>query len=85
MIEDALAGRIDVFAFTSAMTVHNFMTVARSIGAEGEIVDVLCERVVAAIGDPTADVLFGYGVSVDVMPEKFMFRDMIDALQERAG
>ncbi len=34
MIEDALAGKIDVFAFTSAMTVHNFMTVARSMGAE---------------------------------------------------
>jgi uroporphyrinogen-III synthase len=85
MIEDALAGRIDVFAFTSAMTVHNFMTVARSMGAEVGIVDVLCERVVAAIGDPTADVLSGYGVSVDVMPEKFTFRDMIDALQEHAG
>jgi uroporphyrinogen-III synthase len=61
------------------------MTVARSMGAEVGIVDVLCERVVAAIGDPTADVLSGYGVSVDVMPEKFTFRDMIDALQERAG
>ena len=80
MIEDALAGKIDVFAFTSAMTVHNFMTVARSMGAESGIVDVLCERVVAAIGDPTADVLSGYGVSVDVMPEKFTFRDMVDAI-----
>ena len=84
MIKDALNGKINVFAFTSAMTVHNFMTVARSMGTEGRIVDVLCERVVAAIGDPTADVLSGYGVSVDVMPEKFTFRDMIDALQEHA-
>lgn len=80
MIKDALAGKIDVFAFTSAMTVHNFMTVARSMGAEAGIVDVLCERVVAAIGDPTADVLSGYGVSVDVMPEKFTFKDMVDAI-----
>lgn len=85
MIKDALAGKIDVFAFTSAMTAHNFMTVARSIGAEAGIVDVLCERVVAAIGDPTADVLSGYGVSVDVMPEKFTFRDMVDALQVHVG
>ncbi|MEA1895726.1 MAG: uroporphyrinogen-III synthase [Euryarchaeota archaeon] len=80
MIEDSLNGKIDVFAFTSAMTVHNFMAVARSMGAEGKIVDVLCERIVAAIGDPTADVLFGYGVSVDVMPEKFTFKDMVDAI-----
>ncbi|HDN65923.1 MAG TPA: uroporphyrinogen-III synthase [Methanosarcinales archaeon] len=80
MIEDALNRKIDVFAFTSAMTVHNFMTVARSMGAEEEIVNVLCERVVAAIGDPTADVLSGYGVSVDVMPEKFTFEDMVDAI-----
>ena len=80
MIEDALNGKIDVFAFTSAMTVHNFMTVARSMGAESGIVDVLCERVVAAIGDPTADVLSGYGVSVDVLPEKFTFKDMVDAI-----
>ncbi len=80
MIEDALNRKVDVFAFTSAMTVHNFMTVARSIGAEVGIVDVLCESVVAAIGYPTADVLSGYGVSVDVMPEKFTFKDMVDAI-----
>ncbi|MEA3281534.1 MAG: uroporphyrinogen-III synthase [Euryarchaeota archaeon] len=82
MIEDALNGTIDIFAFTSAMTVHNFMTVARSMGTEARIADILCERVVAAIGDPTAEVLFGYGVSVDVMPDKFTFRAMIDALEE---
>jgi len=81
MIEDALIGRIDIFVFASAMTVHNFMTVARSMGAEAGIVDMLCERVVAAIGGPTADVLSGYGVSVDVMPGKFTFEAMIDALQ----
>jgi len=80
MIKGVLAGGIDIFAFTSAMTVHNFMTVARSMGAEVKIVDVLCEKVVAAIGDPTADVLSGYGVSVDVMPEKFTFVDMVDAI-----
>ena len=80
MIKDALAGKIDVFAFTSAMTVHNFMTVARSMGAEAGIADLLCGSVVAAIGDPTADVLSGYGVSVDVMPDKFTFKDMVDAI-----
>ena len=85
MIEDALTGKIDVFAFTSAMTVHNFMTVARSMGAGARIVDVLNERVVAAIGNPTADVLSGYGAGVGVMPEKFTFKDMIDALQEHVG
>lgn len=82
LIEDALAGEIDAFAFTSAMTVHNFMEVARSMGAESRIVDVLNENAVAAIGGPTVEALRNYGVRVEVMPERFTFRDMIGALHE---
>ncbi len=46
------------------------------------IVNVLNEKAVAAIGPPTADVLRKYGVAVDVMPERFTFEDMVDAVQE---
>ena len=81
LIREALGGKIDVFAFTSAMTVHNFMEIARSMDAGSGIVDVLNEGVVAAIGPPTADVLQKYGVEVDVMPERFTFKDMVDAVQ----
>lgn len=82
LINDAIAGRIDAFAFTSAMTVRNFMEVARSMDAESGIVDVLNGRIVAAIGPPTAEVLRSYGVKVDVMPERFTFEGMVDALEE---
>ena len=82
LINDALAGGIDAFAFTSAMTVRNFMEVARIMDAESRIVDVLNRRIVAAIGPPTAEVLRKYGVEVDVMPERFTFKDMIDAIEE---
>lgn len=82
LIRDALNGKIDVFAFTSAMTVHNFMEIARSMDAESGIVDVLNEKAVAAIGPPTADVLQMYGVEVDVVPERFTFEDMVDSVQE---
>jgi len=82
LITDALAGKIDAFAFTSAMTVRNFMTVARNMGAESGIVDALNEGVVAAIGPPTADALREHGVSVDVVPERFTFEGMIRALEK---
>lgn len=81
LIEDVLAGRIDAFAFTSAMTVHNFMKVARKMDSESRVVDLLNERIVAAIGPPTAETLQTYGVKVRVTPERFTFRDMIDALE----
>ncbi|MCK4458567.1 MAG: uroporphyrinogen-III synthase [Methanosarcinales archaeon] len=81
LIEETLAGRIDAFAFTSAMTVHNFMKVARSMEGESGVVDMLNERIVAAIGPPTAGTLQQYGVKVQVVPERFIFKDMIDALE----
>ena len=82
LIEETLAGRVDAFAFTSAMTVHNFMKVARGRDCESRVVDMLNERIVAAIGPPTAETLQQYGVKVGVTPERFTFRDMIDALEK---
>ena len=81
LIEETLAGRIDAFAFTSAMTVHNFMKVARSRGGESEVVDMLNGRIVAAIGPPTAETLQQYGVKVQVVPDRFIFKDMLNALK----
>ncbi len=81
LIEETLAGRIDAFAFTSAMTVHNFMKVARSRGGESEVVDMLNGRIVAAIGPPTAETLQQYGVKVQVVPDRFIFKDMLNALE----
>ena len=81
LIEETLAGRIDAFAFTSAMTVHNFMKVARSMGGESEVVDMLNGRIVAAIGPPTAETLQQYGVKVQVVPDRFIFKDLLDALE----
>lgn len=82
LITDALAGKVDAFAFTSAMTVRNFMTVARNMDVESGIVDALNAGVVAAIGPPTADALREYGVSVAVVPERFTFEEMIRALEK---
>lgn len=80
MIERALAREIDIFAFTSAMTVHNFIATARSMDAEPGIVDALNGSIVAAIGPPTARALQDYGVDVDLVPERFTFRDMLGTL-----
>ncbi|RZN40563.1 MAG: uroporphyrinogen-III synthase, partial [Methanosarcinales archaeon] len=81
LIQETLDGRIDAFAFTSAMTVHNFMKVARSVNDESGVVNMLNGRVVAAIGPPTAETLQQYGVKVQVVPERFIFKDMLDALE----
>ena len=81
LIDETLAGRIDAFAFTSAMTVHNFMKVARSMGSESGVVNMLNGRIVAAIGPPTAETLQQYSVKVQVVPERFIFKDMLNALE----
>jgi uroporphyrinogen-III synthase len=79
LIRCALAGNISVFAFTSSMIVHNFFTKANDVEAEDRILEVLNsnDTTVAAIGTPTANTLKNYGVKVDIVPEKYLFENML--------
>ncbi|MFA4934807.1 MAG: uroporphyrinogen-III synthase [Candidatus Methanoperedens sp.] len=77
LIERALAGEIDIFAFTSSMMVRNFMAIADEMGVKEELVGIMNEKTVAAIGKPTADTLSGFGVKVKIMPERYTFEELL--------
>jgi uroporphyrinogen-III synthase len=83
LMERALAGEVDIFAFTSSMMVRNFMALAYEMGARNEIIRVLNEKTVAAIGKPTADTLSEFGVKVKVMPDHYTFEALLLECRER--
>lgn len=79
-VREALSGSIDAFTFTSTMTAKSLLQKAESMGVLGELKKAVNDKKVAVIGNPTAEFLKGCGIRVDVVPEKYTFEDMIDAL-----
>lgn len=77
LMKRALAGGVDIFAFTSTMMVRNFMALADERGVKEDIIRIMNQKMVAAIGKPTFDTLSGYGVNVSVMPEHYTFEEML--------
>ncbi|MEZ5336168.1 MAG: uroporphyrinogen-III synthase [Methanolobus sp.] len=82
LIEKALAGEIDIFAFTSSMMVRNFFEYAEDTDTRNRLVGIMNNSVVAAIGQPTAETIESYGVRVSVTPGKFTFEDILKKIQE---
>ncbi|WNY28533.1 hypothetical protein MmiEs2_07240 [Methanimicrococcus stummii] len=83
LIEKTIAGEIEAFAFTSTMMVKNFMALADKIGDRDEVISQLNEAVVGAIGDPTAQTVESFGVTVDVVPDEFTFEALVSAMKEK--
>jgi uroporphyrinogen-III synthase len=84
-MNDVFDRKITVFAFTSSMMVHNFFEYAREIGNENDVVSILNESIVAAIGGPTAKILDGYGVKSSIIPGKFTFEEVLKKVLEVLG
>jgi len=84
LIKAALDDKIDIFAFTSAMTVANFLKTAEDLRRKDEVIEAVNRKTVAAIGTPTAEALANNNVRVDILPKRFTFRDLLDGL-EAAG
>ena len=82
LIELAVSGKITVFAFTSSMMIRNFFANADAMGVGEQIVNVLNDSTVAAIGIPTADTLNSYGVEVEVIPDKYTFEALVNKVKE---
>ncbi|TRZ92084.1 MAG: uroporphyrinogen-III synthase [Methanosarcinales archaeon] len=82
LMKEALAGKIDIFAFTSSMMVRNFMAIAEDMGIKDDIIMILNEKTVAAIGKPTSETLLGFGVRVGIMPERYTFEEMLKECKE---
>lgn len=77
LMKEALAGKIDIFAFTSSMMVRNFMAIAEDMGIKDDIIRIMNEKTVAAIGKPTSETLAGFGVRVGIMPERYTFEELL--------
>jgi uroporphyrinogen-III synthase len=73
----ALSGDVDIFSFTSTMMARNFISIADEMGVKDEIIRIMNEKIVAAIGKPTADTLSGFGVEVKVMPKQYTFEELL--------
>ncbi|MHC1581652.1 MAG: uroporphyrinogen-III synthase [Candidatus Syntropharchaeia archaeon] len=85
LIRKIVQGEVDIVTFTSTMTVKNFFSFAEEMGMEEEIRNKMKEMVVAAIGDPTARMLKEFGIDPDVVPENYLFKEMIRAIHEKTG
>ena len=85
LIELAVSGKISVFAFTSSMMVRNFFANADTMGVGEQIVNVLNDSTVAAIGIPTAETLNSYGVKVEVIPDRYTFEDLVEKILVTLG
>jgi len=77
LMEQALAGNIDIFAFTSSMMVRNFFTLAEEFDAKDKLIRIMNEKMVAAIGKPTSETLATYGVKVSIVPEHYTFEELL--------
>lgn len=77
LVEESLAGKVDIFAFTSSMMVRNLMELSGEMGVKDELIRIMNEKTVAAIGKPTADTLAGFGIDVDVVPDRYTFEDLL--------
>lgn len=83
LIEKAIAGEVDIFAFTSSMMVRNFLALAEEKGVRDEIIGIMNEKTVAAIGKPTSDTLSEYGIGVKVMPERYTFEELLKECKKK--
>lgn len=80
LVREALDGNVDAFAFPSALTAATFIEAAELMGVRDQIIAMLNERLVAAIGRPTRRKLESMGVRVEVMPEQATFNAMLVAI-----
>ncbi|MHC1566135.1 MAG: uroporphyrinogen-III synthase [Candidatus Syntropharchaeales archaeon] len=83
LVREVIDGKIDIITFTSAQTVRNFFKTAEDLGLLERVRERLNEIIVAVIGEPTAHTVEDFGVKVDIMPERALFKDMVDEICER--
>jgi uroporphyrinogen-III synthase len=76
----AAAGDLDAVAFTSSLTVENFLAAAADRGVLDGARAGLAEAVVGVIGPPTAETAADNGIGVDVVPDEASFEALATAV-----
>ncbi|WP_435359869.1 uroporphyrinogen-III synthase [Haloarchaeobius sp. DFWS5] len=84
-VDMAVDGDLDAAAFTSSLTVENFVSLAEERGVRAEALAGLNEAVVGVIGEPTRETAESLGIRVDVVPENADFEELACAVVEEAA
>ena len=80
-IKDLTAGKIDAIIFSSSLGVRNFLEMLKESISKKKLRDLINRKcTVVAIGPTTARTLAEAGLDVDVLPEKHLFDEALDAL-----
>lgn len=82
MIDAGEKGEIDVFMFTSPLSARSFVDSSISEVGERRTTEMLSRSSVSAIGAPTAYELRSMGISVDIVPKRATFADMLNEIRE---
>lgn len=75
------SGEIDLITFTSSSTVRNFLTMVDARDQE-ELMELLKDVKIAAIGPITAKTVTDSGLQVDIQPESYTIPEMVEAIIE---
>lgn len=80
-LRDLKRGKIDAVVFSSALGAKNLIDMLKEACSPKELIELIkAKTVIVAIGPTTAKMLSEMGLSVDVMPEKHLFEEALDAL-----
>ncbi|MFB6236609.1 MAG: uroporphyrinogen-III synthase [Halopenitus sp.] len=84
-VDRAVAGELEAAAFTSSLTVENFLDLAAERGVREEAIAGLNDAVVGVIGEPTRETAESHGIDVDVVPDEATFDALGTTVVEAAA
>ena len=77
--DDLQNGEVDMITFTSSSTVTNFVEMIAPKNND-ELIELLSNVEIAAIGPITAKTITSYGLKIAVQPEEYTIKDMVAAI-----
>jgi uroporphyrinogen-III synthase len=77
LIQMAIRRELDIFAFTSSRTVANFLEIADELGVREKVIDILNDKIVAAMNQGTRKKLESEGIGVMITPKNPTFEDLL--------
>ncbi|XSG76673.1 uroporphyrinogen-III synthase [Herpetosiphon llansteffanensis] len=80
LIEQAIAGQIDIFTFTSQIQVRHLLQVAEQQGQAQALIAALQQAIVAAVGPSCAQALINVGIHAVIMPEQPFMGQMVQRI-----
>ena len=82
-LQDLSEGRIDAIIFSSSLGAKNLIDMLKEDISTKKLLDLIkTKSTVVAIGPTTAKTLTEMGLNVDVMPEKHLFEEALNALAQ---